>query len=71
MEFTQDVEALVHLIARAFAKAKGDVMPHLFADVVVEHAKALVAEKAADPAPVEVAPAEPAPIPAAPEAAHE
>jgi hypothetical protein len=66
MEFTQDVEALVHLIARAFAKAKGDVMPHLFADVVVEHAKALAADK-----PAEVAPVEPAPIPAAPEAAHE
>lgn len=61
MELTKDVESLIHLIARAFAKTAGSETPEVHADVVLEHAKAIAAEdvQKAAPAPVAEAPAAP------------
>jgi len=39
MELIKDMEAFMHLFAQALAKAKGDEQPHIFADVVVGHAR--------------------------------
>lgn len=41
MNLTADYEALVHLIARAFARTHGSEDTSAFADTVVEHAKAI------------------------------
>lgn len=39
MELIKDMEAFIHLVAQAFARARGDEQPHIFADVVVGHAR--------------------------------
>lgn len=39
MELITEMEAFMHLFAQALAKAKGDEQPHIFADVVVGHAR--------------------------------
>jgi hypothetical protein len=61
MELTKDVESLIHLIARAFGRASGNQTPEVHADVVLEHARALVAEDAqkVEPESATEAPAEP------------
>lgn len=59
MELTKDVESLIHLIARAFAKTAGSETPEVHADVVLEHAKALAAEDAQKAEPVAEVSAEP------------
>lgn len=46
MELTKDMEALIHLIARAFGRASGNESPKVHAAVVVEHAKDIAAEDA-------------------------
>lgn len=47
MEFTKDVEALIHLISRAFARTHGQVdSAETYAGTVVEHAKAIAGEDA-------------------------
>lgn len=44
MELIKDMEAFIHLVAQAFAKARGDEQPHIFADTVVGHARDLAAK---------------------------
>ena len=82
MVLTADVESLIHLIARALAKTSGNQAPHVFADVVLEHAKALAGShaaavvadvkevvepaQAADAAPASTEPVVAAPVEAAP-----
>lgn len=58
MELTKDIESLIHLIARAFGRASGNQTPEVHADVVLEHAKAIVAEDAQKADPVAEVPAE-------------
>lgn len=46
MILTKELEDFLHLTARAFAKTSGSETPHVFADTVLEHAKALDASAA-------------------------
>lgn len=39
MELIKDMEAFMHLFAQALARARGDEQAHIFADVVVGHAR--------------------------------
>lgn len=59
MFLTEETEKLIHLIARAFAKTAGSLTPHVFADTMLEHAKA----EAAAPVPAEQVAAEAADAP--------
>lgn len=57
---TEEYEKLVHLVARAFARAHGQVdSAETFAGTVLDHAKAIAAEDAAKVEKV----VEPAPLP--------
>lgn len=44
MELIKDMEAFIHLVAQAFARARGDEQSHVFADVVVGHARDIAKE---------------------------
>jgi hypothetical protein len=70
MELIPEMERLIHLIARAFAKTSGSESPDTYADTVVAHARALADVPAEDPtektteqlaSPVQVLPEETAP----------
>lgn len=42
-----EVEEVIHLIASAFERARGNETPEVFATTVVEHAKAIAEERSA------------------------
>lgn len=44
MELIKDMEAFMHLFAQALARARGDEQSHVFADVVVGHARSIAKE---------------------------
>lgn len=44
MELIKDMEGFIHLVAQAFARARGDEQSHVFADVVVAHARDIAKE---------------------------
>lgn len=44
MELIKDMEAFMHLFAQALARARGDEQGHIFADVVVGHARDIAKE---------------------------
>lgn len=49
MELIPEMERLIHLIARAFAKTSGSENPDTYADTVVAHARTLADVPAEDP----------------------
>lgn len=49
MELIPEMERLIHLIARAFAKTSGSENPDVYADTVVAHARTLADVPAEDP----------------------
>lgn len=66
MELIPEMERLIHLIARAFAKTHGSENPDIYADTVVAHARTLAdipAEDSTEKTTEELAAPQAAPVP--------